>query len=70
MNVNLSWGDLPVGVEVTITLLLIWSLVWKGFALYRAGANRSKGWFIVLFILNTAGILDILYLIFSRKKQA
>lgn len=62
--------DIPVGAQIAIIVVGLWSLIWKGFALYRAGANRSNGWFIVLFILNTAGILDILYLIFSRKKQA
>jgi hypothetical protein len=58
----------PVLVFLLI-LLAIWSFIWKGFALYRAGSNRSVPWFVVLFILNTAGILDILYLfVFGKKK--
>jgi methionyl-tRNA synthetase len=53
-----------------IGLLVFWSSIWKGFALYRAGSLKSVPWFIVLFILNTAGILEILYLfIFSKKKR-
>lgn len=58
------------GLIFLIVILAIWSAVWKGFALYRAGANRSVPWFVVLFILNTAGILEILYLfVFGKKKN-
>lgn len=53
-----------------IALLGIWSWIWKAFALYRAGYNKSVGWFIALFILNTMGILEILYLfVFGKKKS-
>jgi len=46
---------------------LIWSLVWKGFSLWHAAQKGDKQWFIALLILNTAGILDILYLfVFSK----
>ncbi|MEY4039481.1 MAG: hypothetical protein RLZZ52_349 [Actinomycetota bacterium] len=55
---------------VLIGLLVLWSSIWKGFALYRAGSLKSVPWFIVLFVLNTAGILEILYLfVFSKKKR-
>lgn len=65
----LTYLQAPLMVT-TIVILAIWSSVWKGFALYRAGANRSPGWFIVLFIVNTAGILEILYLfLFSRRRK-
>lgn len=48
----------------------VWSLVWKAFALYRAGANRSPGWFVTLLLVNTVGILEMLYLfIFGKKKR-
>jgi hypothetical protein len=52
-----------------ILLLAVWELVWKGFALWRASRNKNLGWFIVMLILNTAGILEILYLfVFSNHK--
>lgn len=58
------------GVFGLILALVLWSSIWKGFALYRAGSLKSVPWFVVLFILNTAGILEILYLfVFSKKKQ-
>lgn len=55
---------------IGFSLVMVWSLIWKGFALYRAGSNRSPGWFVVLMFVNTLGILEILYLsIFSRRRK-
>jgi hypothetical protein len=51
-----------------ILAYLAWTLVWKGLALYRAGANRSVAWFVVLLLVNTLGIVEILYLfVFSKR---
>ncbi len=44
--------------------LVLWDIVWKGIALFRAAKNDQKGWFIALLILHTAGILPIIYLLF------
>lgn len=53
-----------------LLVLLTWSLVWKGMSLWRAAKNNSKKWFIVLLLINTFGILDILYLfVFGKKKN-
>ena len=55
------------GWLLAITLAVVWSLVWKGIALWQAGKNAHLGWFIALYILNTLGILEIVYLIaFNR----
>jgi len=53
-----------------ISLAVAWSMAWKGVALWRAGRNAHLVWFIVLFIVNTLGILEIIYIFaFSRKKE-
>ncbi len=53
-----------------IALALIWELVWKGFALWRAGRNNQGVWFIVLLLVNTLGLLEIVYLVaFQRKTK-
>jgi hypothetical protein len=58
------------GMGPSLLLLIVWSLVWKGLALWKAAREGSKAWFVVLFVLNTVGILDILYLyVFSGKKE-
>ena len=51
--------------------IMVWSLFWKGLALWRAAHKESKNWFIVLLILNTVGILEIIYLyIITREKRS
>ena len=53
-----------------IPLLVVWEMVWKGVALWRAGRNAHLVWFICLFIFNTLGILPIIYIFaFSRKAE-
>ncbi len=55
---------------VLFVLVMLWSLVWKGMALWKAAEQRNKVWFVVLLIVNTVGILDILYLyVFSKKSN-
>ncbi|MDP1845740.1 MAG: DUF5652 family protein [Candidatus Moranbacteria bacterium] len=58
-----------LGHQWIIVLVMLWTLPWKGAALWKAARNRSVIWFVVLFILNTLGILEIIYIFFfSRKK--
>lgn len=49
--------------------LLIWEAVWKGIALWKAAKNNQLNWFIAILILNTAGILPIVYIKFFQKKN-
>lgn len=50
--------------------LLIWSLIWKGIALWKCGRNNQLPWFVVLLVVNTVGLLEIVYLIwFQRDKN-
>jgi hypothetical protein len=50
-----------------IIFLAIWELSWKGAALWRAGRNNQLAWFIVLLVLNSGGILSIIYLLSHSK---
>jgi len=52
-----------------ISLAVVWDMVWKGIALWKAGQNGHLVWFICIFIFNTMGILPIIYIfLFSQKK--
>lgn len=52
-----------------ILLAAAWSLPWKAAALWKAARSGSKPWFIALFLINTLGLLEILYIfVFSEKK--
>ncbi len=51
-------------------LLVVWVVAWKGIALWTAARNGSKPWFVVLLIVNTLGLLEILYIfVFSRRRK-
>lgn len=51
-------------------ILIIWSLVWKIIALWKAAKKKQIVWFIVLVFINTLGILEILYIyVFSKMKS-
>jgi len=49
--------------------ILVWSIIIKGVALWRAAKDEQKPWFIVLLVINTAGILEIIYLLFFAKEK-
>jgi hypothetical protein len=50
-----------------IFVLVLWELFWKGIALWKAARESQKYWFIAILILNTAGILPILYIFLFKK---
>ena len=52
-----------------VVVLGVWSLVWKGLALWKCGRHNQMAWFIVILIFNTLGILPIIYLLFFQKKS-
>ncbi|TSD02107.1 MAG: hypothetical protein Athens071425_126 [Parcubacteria group bacterium Athens0714_25] len=43
-------------------LLLLWSIFWKGLALWHSGRRGQEWWFAILLVVNTIGILEIIYL--------
>jgi hypothetical protein len=53
-------------------LLIAWTLAWKGIALWKASRLGQKTWFIVMLVVNTVGILDIIYIfaVARRKEKA
>jgi len=54
--------------SLIIILVAIWTIPWKGFALWKSARRGEKGWFIVLLLVNSLAILEILYIfIFSKK---
>jgi hypothetical protein len=53
-----------------ILLAVLWTLPWKGVALWKAAKNNHKWWFIALLVINTLGILEILYIFIFGKKKA
>tara|TARA_Y100000034_G_scaffold70997_1_gene85598 strand:+ start:2001 stop:2315 length:315 start_codon:yes stop_codon:yes gene_type:complete len=63
-----------LGISVTsaiglLAVIWVWSLIWKGIALWKSAGKKQLVWFVVLLIVNTIGILEILYIfVFSKMK--
>jgi methionyl-tRNA synthetase len=54
-----------------LILLILWTIPWKGWALWKSARLNDKGWFIVLLVINTLAILEILYIfIVSKRKKS
>lgn len=49
--------------------IVIWTIPWKGVALWKAARNGSKVWFVVMLVINTLAILEIIYIFFFSKKK-
>lgn len=60
----------PPGVLLTVLVaLLLLATVLKAFALWHAARSNQTVWFVVLLVLNTLGILELVYLAAFRKDK-
>jgi len=60
---NIDWSTF------WIIIAILWALPWKSWALWRAAINKQKTWFISLIIIQSIGILPILYLFYFQKDK-
>lgn len=61
-NISTTW-------KIVLVILVVWEWAWKGIALWKAGRNNQPGWFIALLLLNTVGILPIVYLLTHHTEE-
>ena len=52
-----------------LMLVALWTVLVKGYALWHAARGSQKWWFIALLIVNTLGVLEIIYLIWFRAQE-
>lgn len=52
-----------------IIILIIWEAIWKLMAMWKAARNNHMIWFICIALINTIGILPIIYILMHRKKN-
>jgi methionyl-tRNA synthetase len=57
-------GSVPVFAAV-----ILWSIFWKGLALWQASRRDQRLWFVILLVVSTLGILEIIYLFFVIKMK-
>jgi len=60
-----SWGSFGTG----ISLFVLWSLLWKGLALWRSAKEDNRYWFIAFLVVHTGGLLELAYLFFFAKEK-
>ncbi|KKU52684.1 MAG: hypothetical protein A3H69_02420 [Candidatus Sungbacteria bacterium RIFCSPLOWO2_02_FULL_47_9] len=52
-----------------LILLILWTVPWKGVALWTAARREEKWWFAVLLVANTPALLEIFYIFFWTKRK-
>lgn len=55
--------------NIWVLLALLWSIPWKGVALWKSARNRQIAWFIAVLLINTLGILEIVYISFFQNDK-
>jgi len=46
---------------------LVWSIFWKGLALWKSASKKQLIWFIILLTINTSGLLEIIYIFYLNR---
>ena len=69
LPLDLPWFGAPgrfhLNAPPAVLLALVaWTLAWKGVALWRAARARQIAWFVALLLINTLGLLEIVFLRF------
>ncbi len=62
MGGGMGFGMMPEWFLAFISIIVLWSLFWKGLALWHSARRNQPWWFIILLVVNTMGILEIIYL--------
>ena len=51
-----------------ILILFVWESVWKVIAMWKSARNNHLGWFLCITLINTLGILPIIYIMKNKTK--
>ncbi len=66
---GLNGYDMFGGFGLWLVLFLVWTVFWKGLALWHSAQRREVWWFVIMLTVNTAGILEIIYLFVVAKRK-
>lgn len=65
--INLTNEQMTPEISLILGVFVFIELVLKGFALWRAAKKGDKVWYVALLVLNTLGILPLIYLLLTKK---
>lgn len=54
---------------ILIVAMAIWDIAWKLPALWKSARRNQMAWFICIGVINTIGLLPIIYLLTNRRKD-
>lgn len=63
---NYSFFSATRGSGFLIYLLVVLDLILRGLTLYKSAKRDQKIWFVALLVVNSLGILPIIYLIANK----
>ncbi len=46
---------------------LIWVSFWKSLALWKAAGRKQISWFVILFLVNSLGLLELAYIFYLYR---
>jgi len=52
-----------------VIVITLWTLYWKGTALWKAASKKQPSWFVIIMVLNTVGLLEIGYIYYLNKYE-
>lgn len=64
-----NMGQYLIANSGILLMIILWEVLWKGLGLWRAGRRNQPVWFVLILLLNTLGILPIVYLIVTRPRK-
>lgn len=50
-----------------LVFTILWTLPWKGYALWKAARRGEKYWFMVMLVVNSYALIEILYIFVFAK---
>lgn len=53
-----------------IIILMVADLILRGIALYKSARKEQKVWFVALLIVNSVGILPLIYILLEKKAES
>jgi membrane protein DedA with SNARE-associated domain len=59
----------PNTLALIIIIAALWTIPWKGVALWKSAKNGQKTWFIIILVVNLLAIVEIIYIFFFSKKN-
>jgi len=67
--INMPYGapGIFAAMAPLFIIFILWSVVWKGLALWHSARRGEPLWFVALLVVNTLGILEIIYLFLVAK---